>query len=173
MTNAQTPGERMAAEYFRRQTARTLADIHTLADWQARRATYRQQLLEMLGLAPLPPRGDLKVTLTGKVETEKFTVEKIHFQSLPGLYVRANLYLPKKRRLQALVRCRKTFFLRPLCSSLRSLIRHSPPYQRAQLIVNLSFVRSHIQLFRSRARAGQHIGIEVGRNPKVGPRGRA
>jgi len=99
-TKAQTPGERMAAEYFRRQTARvaarTLADVHTLADWQARRATYRQQLLEMLGLSPLPPRGDLKATLTGKVETEKFTVEKIHFQSLPGLYVTANLYLPKQ-----------------------------------------------------------------------------
>ncbi|MGE0131544.1 MAG: alpha/beta hydrolase [Blastocatellales bacterium] len=97
--NKQTPGERMAAEYFRRQTeriaARTLADVHTLADWQAKRATYRQQLLEMLGLSPLPPRGDLKATLTGKVETEKFTVEKIHFQSLPGLYVTANLYLPK------------------------------------------------------------------------------
>jgi dienelactone hydrolase len=96
---AQTPGERMAAEYFRLQTervaARTLADVHTLADWQARRATYRQQLLEMLGLSPPPPRGDLKATLTGKVETEKFTVEKIHFQSLPGLYVTANLYLPK------------------------------------------------------------------------------
>src|SRR5262245_64607056 len=99
-TNAQTPGERMAAEYFRMQTSRiasrTLADVHTLDDWQARRATYRQQLLEMLGLSPLPPRGDLKATLTGKVETEKFTVEKIHFQSLPGLYVTANLYIPKQ-----------------------------------------------------------------------------
>ena len=97
----QTPGERMAAEYFRLQTARiasrTLTRVHTLADWQARRATYRQQLLEMLGLSPLPPRGDLKATLTGKLETEKFTVEKIHFQSLPGLYVTANLYLPKTR----------------------------------------------------------------------------
>src|SRR5262245_15878525 len=96
---AQTPGERMAAEYFRLQTGRiatrTLADVHTLADWQARRANYRQQLLEMLGLSPPPPRGALKATLTGKVETEKFTVEKIHFQSLPGLYVTANLYLPK------------------------------------------------------------------------------
>jgi dienelactone hydrolase len=100
-TNAQTPGERMAAEYFRQQTARiaarTLTRVHTLADWQAKRATYRQQLLEMLGLAPLPPKGDLKATITGKVETEKFTVEKIHFQSLPGLYVTANLYLPKTR----------------------------------------------------------------------------
>ncbi len=96
---AQTPGEKMAAKYFRIQTeriaSRALADVHTLADWQARRETYRGQLLEMLGLSPMPPRGDLKATITGKLETEKFTVEKIHFQSLPGLYVTGNLYIPK------------------------------------------------------------------------------
>lgn len=93
------PSERMVADYFRRETervaSRSLADIQTLADWQARRETYRRQLLEMLGLSPLPPRTDLQATLTGKIETEKFTVEKIHFQSMPGLYVTANLYLPK------------------------------------------------------------------------------
>jgi hypothetical protein len=50
----------------------------------------------MLGLWPLPPRTDLKATVTGKVEAPEFTVEKLHYQSLPGLYVTANLYLPKK-----------------------------------------------------------------------------
>ncbi|MFN0088022.1 MAG: alpha/beta hydrolase family protein [Blastocatellia bacterium] len=93
------PGERMATDYFRRETervaARALGDIRTLADWQARRETYRLQLLEMLGLSPLPPRTDLRATLTGTIETEKFIVEKIHFESMPGLYVTANLYLPK------------------------------------------------------------------------------
>lgn len=33
--------------------------------------------------------------MTGTVEAEKFTVEKLHFQSRPGLYVTANLYVPK------------------------------------------------------------------------------
>ena len=44
--------------------ARTLADacltdIESWDDWAARRATYRRQLLEMLGLDPMPERTDL------------------------------------------------------------------------------------------------------------------
>ena len=31
-------------------------------------------------------------------EHEGFIVENLHFQSLPGLYVTANLYLPKERQ---------------------------------------------------------------------------
>jgi dienelactone hydrolase len=50
----------------------------------------------MLGLWPLPPRTDLHTTVAGTVDTEHFTVEKLHFQSVPGLYVTANLYLPKQ-----------------------------------------------------------------------------
>ncbi len=49
----------------------------------------------MLGLWPMPPRTDLNVKITGKLERPKFTVEKIVFESMPGLYVTANLYVPK------------------------------------------------------------------------------
>src|SRR5207253_870710 len=38
---------------------------------------------------------DLKPVVTGKLDGGNFTVEKLHFQSSPGLYVTANLYLPK------------------------------------------------------------------------------
>ena len=96
---AQSTGEKMVSDYFRGQTSRiaerTLADIKTIEDWKAKREVYRQQILEMLGLSPMPQKTDLKVTLVGKAETDKFTVEKIHFQSMPGLYVSANLYVPK------------------------------------------------------------------------------
>ena len=37
----------------------------------------------MLGLSPRPEKTDLKAVVTGKVEREKFTVEKVHFQSRP------------------------------------------------------------------------------------------
>ena len=88
-------------DYFRTQTAmlseRCLADIRSLEDWQARRGEYRRQLQEMLGLWPMPERTDLKPVITGKLEQEDFTVEKLHFQALPKLYVTANLYLPKKQ----------------------------------------------------------------------------
>ena len=93
------PADLMFAEYFRAETARlaeaSLADIRTLEDWKIRQAAYREQLLEMLGLSPLPERTDLKPVVTGRVEHPEFTVEKLHFQSLPGLYVTANLYVPR------------------------------------------------------------------------------
>jgi dienelactone hydrolase len=90
----------MIADYFRAETAalaeRCLADVPALEGWTARRAEYRRQLFEMLGLDPLPARTDLKPVVTGRVEHPEFTVENLQFQSRPGLYVTANLYLPKK-----------------------------------------------------------------------------
>ncbi|MBW7990500.1 MAG: prolyl oligopeptidase family serine peptidase [Planctomycetes bacterium] len=72
-----------------------LKNIKTLDDWESKRLIYRKQLFEMLGLEPLPKKTDLKPVITGKVEQDEFTVENIHFQSRPGLYVTANLYVPK------------------------------------------------------------------------------
>src|ERR1043166_7474551 len=92
-------GDKMLAEYFQAETAKVsencLRNVRTLEDWTSQRETNRQQLLEMLGLFPLPDRSALKPVVTGKVEHELFKVEKLHFQSMPGLYVTANLYLPK------------------------------------------------------------------------------
>jgi dienelactone hydrolase len=79
----------------RRVAARSLADIRTAEDWHREKPKARTQLFEMLGLDPLPPRTDLKATVTGKLEQPEFTVEKLHFQSRPGLYVTANLYVPR------------------------------------------------------------------------------
>jgi dienelactone hydrolase len=89
----------MLVDYFRARTAslatNSLAEIKSLEDRNARREDCRRQLFEMLGLDPLPPRSELKAAVTGRVEREDFVVENVHFQSRPGLYVTANLYLPK------------------------------------------------------------------------------
>ncbi len=94
-----SPADRMLAEYFRTETAKLrdqcLADVKTLDDWKTKREVYRRQLFEMLGLDPLPEKTDLKPVITGKVEHNEFTVENIHYQSRPGLYVTGNLYIPK------------------------------------------------------------------------------
>lgn len=99
-TSAPTAADETLADYFRAETAllstRCLTGITSLADWQAQRETQRQELQAMLGLQPMPERGDLKAVVTGKLEHEEFTVEKLHFQASPRLYVTANLYLPKK-----------------------------------------------------------------------------
>lgn len=92
-------GDKMLAEYFEYETAKLekacLADINTLEDWNAKKAGLRNELLDMLGLNPLPEKSDLKATITGTVEHDEFVVEKIHYQSRPGLYVTGNLYRPK------------------------------------------------------------------------------
>ncbi|MBI1371730.1 MAG: prolyl oligopeptidase family serine peptidase [Phycisphaera sp.] len=91
-------GDAMLGEYFRVETAKlesACLDDAALKTWKRQRDTYRKQLLEMLGLDPLPERTPLHATITGKLDHEQFTVEKLHFQSRPGLYVTANLYLPK------------------------------------------------------------------------------
>jgi dienelactone hydrolase len=93
-------GDAMIDAYFRAETFALrdacLAEVKSLADWEAQRGELRRQLLEMLGLDPLPQRTDLKAQITGTTEHDEFTVERLHFQSRPGLYVTANLYLPKQ-----------------------------------------------------------------------------
>ena len=94
-------GDKMLAEYFRRQTAKieksSLSNIKTLKDWQSAQRKRRAQLFEMLGLKPMPKKTPLKAKITGKVDHKDFTVENLHFQSRSGLYVTGNFYLPKKR----------------------------------------------------------------------------
>jgi len=93
-------GDAMFAEYFAGETKRIEeADVveatKTREEWLARQGELRRQLHEMLGLDPLPERTPLNAAITGKLDHEAFTVEKLHFQSSPGLYVTGNLYIPK------------------------------------------------------------------------------
>ena len=86
--------------YFSNRVAaleRPLRAIGSGEEWLKRQPGYRRELLEMLGLEPMPERTPLQAVVTGKVAREEFTVENLHFQSSPGLYVTGNLYLPAKR----------------------------------------------------------------------------
>src|SRR5437867_5240478 len=73
--------KRIAAQ----MSAKCLSDIRTLDDWKNQRPELRRQLLEMLGLDPLPKHTPLNLQITGKLEREAYGIEKIVFQSLPGL----------------------------------------------------------------------------------------
>lgn len=72
------------------------ARVATLDEWNGKRAALREQLFDMLGLFPLPPRGELSATVTGTLEHDDVVVEKLHFQSLPGLYVTASFFRPRE-----------------------------------------------------------------------------
>ncbi|MGZ8940798.1 MAG: alpha/beta hydrolase, partial [Limisphaerales bacterium] len=87
-------------KYFEAEVARietgALADINSGDDWEKARGKLRVQLFEMLGLDPSQERSDLRATVTGQIEREGIVVEKVHFQSSPGLYVTGNFYRPAK-----------------------------------------------------------------------------
>src|SRR5262245_61191154 len=87
-------GDAAVAAYFQSETQKLadacLADIKSFDDWTSHRDEYRQQLQEMLGLDPLPERTPLQPVITGKIDHGDFTVENLHFQSRPHLYVTGN-----------------------------------------------------------------------------------
>jgi cephalosporin-C deacetylase-like acetyl esterase len=56
----------------------------------------RQKLLEMIGGLPAV-KTDLHPLVTGRIQMKGFSVEKLIFQSLPGVYVTALVYVPDDR----------------------------------------------------------------------------
>ena len=50
----------------------------------------------MLGLQPMPEKTPLAATITGTLQGDGYTVEMLHYQSRPRLYVTGNLYRPSK-----------------------------------------------------------------------------
>lgn len=92
------PGDEMLRAYFQAETAaiaKSTAEDLKPGVWDPKKTEYRRQLAEMLGLWPAPEKTDLKATITGTLDHPQFTVEKLYFQSRPGLYVTGNLYIPK------------------------------------------------------------------------------
>ena len=77
-------------------SSQCLTDIRSLEDWRKQRPELRRQLLEMLGLDPLPARTPLKAQITGRLQRDGYRIEKVVFQSLPGLYVTGNFYVPDR-----------------------------------------------------------------------------
>jgi dienelactone hydrolase len=96
------PGDAMIEAYLAKETdrlsQRVLDGATTRAEWEARRPRLKQEYLDMLGLWPLPEKTPLHATVTGTVERMKegVVIDKLHFQSKPGLYVTGNLYRPKE-----------------------------------------------------------------------------
>ncbi len=79
--------ERVEAEFFEK--------IKTKEDWEKLRPELHRQYLEMLGLYPLPERSPLNAQVVGTAKKNGVAVERLHFQSLPHLYVTGNLYRPE------------------------------------------------------------------------------
>ena len=63
-------------------------------DIEDQRPVLRKRLEKSLGMERLPWPPDLQPTLTGRVEREGYRIEKLAFQTLPGMWVPAHAYLP-------------------------------------------------------------------------------
>lgn len=70
--------------------------IRDRADWERYREVRIKALRASLG--PEQPRGPVTVRVTGKIAGDGYRIENIVYQSRPGLWVTANLYLPADPR---------------------------------------------------------------------------
>jgi hypothetical protein len=95
-----TAANRAVDTYLAARTAEieqsgSLRSITRAEQWKQEAPKARAELFEMLGLSPLPPRTQLKPVITGTELVGAVRIEKLHFQSMPQLYVTGNFYLPK------------------------------------------------------------------------------
>src|SRR6476659_5721809 len=74
----------------------TASTYKTLAEWQARRAHLRKQILAATGLLPMPPKNPLHPQIFGRIENKTYSIEKVLLETMPGYYLGGNLYRPLK-----------------------------------------------------------------------------
>ncbi len=72
---------------------RAVAAIRTQADADRRKEMVRHKLTELIGGLPTYS-GPLNSRVTGQLQTDTHTIEKVIFESLPGFYITGNLYKP-------------------------------------------------------------------------------
>jgi dienelactone hydrolase len=105
------PGDRMIQAYLSREAEKmdaTLLDgLRSAQDWERIRPQYEREYFYMLGLTAMPEKTPLAATITGQLQGDGYTVEMLHYQSRPHLYVTGNLYHPENppphRRLPAVL----------------------------------------------------------------------
>ncbi|MDW8354340.1 MAG: alpha/beta hydrolase [Bryobacterales bacterium] len=95
MLDSRAQVRRWLERQARAVTDRAAAEIASQETWEPLRARRREELRDMLGLLPWPERSPLNPQITGRLDRGSYVVEKLAFESLPKIYVTANLYLPK------------------------------------------------------------------------------
>ena len=72
-----------------------IAEIRTVADAEKRKQWARAKILELIGGLP-DYDGPLNARVTGRINGDSIVIEKVIFESLPGLFITANLYRPDR-----------------------------------------------------------------------------
>lgn len=74
--------------------AENVSQILNIDDWQKRQIIIRQKLWDILGA--FPEKTPLNAKITGTVKKNGYKVQNIIYESLPGFYVTASLFIPDK-----------------------------------------------------------------------------
>jgi len=82
-----------------------IAELRSAADWKKRQQQVRSTLQELVG--PFPAKTPLNARVVRRVPEEGYRIEHIIYESLPGFYVTASLFLPDnaKERRPAVLFC--------------------------------------------------------------------
>ncbi len=62
--------------------------------WEKRARALKEHILVSMGLWPSPAKCPLNARISHRVERDGYSIENVHFDSLPGFYVTGNLYRP-------------------------------------------------------------------------------
>jgi cephalosporin-C deacetylase-like acetyl esterase len=73
-----------------------IARLQTKSDYLERQEVVKDKLLRMIG--SFPEKTPLNAKITGVIKKEDYKVEKVIFESVPGYYVTAALFLPARRK---------------------------------------------------------------------------
>ena len=73
-----------------------IGQLHSKKDYLERQELVKEKLLRLMG--PFPEKTPLNARITGVIKKADYKVEKVIYESLPGFYVTASLFLPKKRK---------------------------------------------------------------------------
>jgi dienelactone hydrolase len=76
-----------------------VARLRSREDWQRYRTETRGKLLDVIG--PFPEKTPLNARTLGVVKKDGFRVEKVVYESQPGLFVTAGLFVPEPLRARA------------------------------------------------------------------------
>lgn len=80
------------AFHFLDEREAEISKLSTKADWEKRQKKVREALLDIIG--PFPQKTPLNARVTGVVQKGGYRLEKIIFESQPGFYVTAVMYIP-------------------------------------------------------------------------------
>lgn len=77
---------------FLDQREAEIAKLSTKESWMERQEKVKETLLNIVG--PFPPKTPLNARITGVVKKDRYRLEKILFESQPGFYVTAAMFIP-------------------------------------------------------------------------------